>query len=84
VQLLEFGQRFINFKAAVKIVNNHTGKIEFMGMFVDCPYRILRYAEVVNVEVDEQYLRIYITSKQKMFFDTEPHFSIDTPPQAVI
>ena len=79
MQLLEFGQRFLNFKAAVMIINNHTGVIEFSGMFVDCPYRILRYADVVRtgLDRDNKALTIYITSTQKMFFDTVTHFLED-------
>lgn len=77
MQVLEFGQRFLNYKAAVMIVNNHTGKVEFTGMFVDCPYRLLRFADVVRVDVDsfDNVLKLYITSNSKMFFDTISHFS---------
>jgi hypothetical protein len=77
MQLLEFGQRFLNYKAAIMVVNNHTGKVEYLGMFVDCPYRLLRFADVVRIDLDEvsNVIKIYITSNGKMFFDTISHFS---------
>ncbi len=76
MQLLEFGQRFLNYKAEIKVVNNHNGKLEYKGMFVDCPYRILRFADVVRIELDteENTVRAYITSNHVMFFNTAPHF----------
>lgn len=76
MQTLEFGQRFLNYKAFVMIVNNHTGKVEFQGMFVDTPYRLLRFSDVVRMEVDnfEGKLVIYITSNSTMFFNTQSHF----------
>ena len=76
MQLLEFGQRFLNYKALVRVVNNHTGATEFAGMFMDCPYRILRFTDVVRPEIDRdnQVLILYITSNSAMFFNTVTHF----------
>lgn len=79
MQLLEFGQRFLNYKAFVRIVNNHTGVTEFAGMFMDAPYRLLRFADVVRPEVDSEQgvLILYITSNNKMFFNRESHFILE-------
>ncbi len=74
MQLLEFGQRFLNYKAFVMIVNNHTGKVEYRGMYLDAPYRFLRFTDVVSCEVDENALRIYISANNPMFFNTTSHF----------
>ncbi len=76
MQLLEFGQRFLNYKALVRLVNNHTGVTEFAGMFMDAPYRLLRFADVVRTELDSvhEVMIIYITSNSRMFFDKESHF----------
>lgn len=76
MQLLEFGLRFLNFKAFIMVVNNHTGKVEFQGMFVDAPYRLLRFADIVRVDTDkvENKLVLYITSNSAMFFNTQSHF----------
>lgn len=76
MQVLEFAQRFLNYKSAVMIINNHTGKVEFAGMFMDAPYRFLRFADVVRIDVDtnDNALKIYITSNSKIFFDTTSHF----------
>ena len=77
MSLLEFGQRFLNYKAFVRIINNHTGQCEFAGMFMDCPFRLLRFADIVRPEVDREngVLIIYITSNNKMFFVKESHFT---------
>ena len=81
MQLLEFGQRFLNYKAYVRIVNNHTGATEFAGMFMDAPYRLLRFADLVRPEIDRDNntLILYITSNSKMFFSKEQHFLLDPP-----
>ncbi len=79
MQLLEFGQRFLNYKAIVKIINNHTAKVEFQGMFMDCPYRFLRFANVVRCELDyvNSVLAIYISSNSPMYHNTQTHFLND-------
>ena len=76
MQLLEFGQRFLNYKAFVQIVNDRNGKVEFVGMFMDCPYRFLRFGNVVRPEIDSDNntLVIYITSNSAMYFNTTSHF----------
>lgn len=74
MQILEFGQRFLNYKAEIMLVNNHNGKVEFKGMFVDAPYRLLRFADVVSIELTEEYITIYLTASHGMFFNTQPHF----------
>ena len=80
MQFLEFGQRFLNYKAYIRVVNNHTGVTEFAGMYMDCTYRFLRFADVVRVEIDKDVgvLIVYITSNSTMFFNTVSHF-IDSP-----
>lgn len=84
--LEEFGQRFLNYKALVRIVNNHTGVTEFAGMFMDCPYRYLRFADVVRVELDKatKVLVFYITSNSGMFFAKESKFMIDAPAAIIL
>jgi hypothetical protein len=76
MQVLEFGQRFLNYKAMIRLVNNHTGKVEYSGMFVDSPYRLLRFADVVRPEIDKEsgVLVLYISSNSTMFFNTVSHF----------
>lgn len=79
MQLLEFGQRFLNFKALVSIRNAKTGKVEFSGMYVDCPYRYLRFSDVSRVELDRDtnILDIYVLCNSSMYFNTTTHFLVD-------
>ncbi len=78
--LLEFGQRFLNYKALVSIRNAKTGKIEFSGMFMDCPYRYLRFSDVDRLEMDRELnvLIVYVLCNSPMYFNTFSHF-IESP-----
>jgi hypothetical protein len=75
MQLLEFGQRFLNYKAIVRLINNHNGKVLFQGMFMDAPYRFLKFMDLVRVETDLEtaVLVIYASANGPMFFHTESH-----------
>jgi hypothetical protein len=76
VQLLDFGNRFLNYKAIVRVISNHDSKILFQGMFVDTPFRILKFADIVKIRLDENddVISIYITGNSTMFYNTQPHF----------
>ncbi len=74
MQLLEFAQRFLNYKAMVSIINQQTGKEEFTGMFMDCPYRYCRFSNVNRVEVDKLIMVIYITANSSMYSNVTSHF----------
>lgn len=80
MQTLEFGQRFLNYKALVKIINNHNGAVEHVGLFMDCPYRILKFTDIAKTEIDqeESALVLYVSSNNTMFYNTSPHF-IESP-----
>lgn len=80
MQLIEFGQRFLNYKALVSIRNYVTGKVEFSGMFVDCPYRFLRFGDIGRIELDNDLntMIIYVKCNSSMYFDTKSHFLIDS------
>ena len=75
--LIEFGQRFLNYKAQVMIVNNSTGKTEFRGMFMDCPYRFLRFSDIVRIELDNEDREIvfYVGCNSSMYYAEKPHFN---------
>ena len=79
MQLLEFGQRFLNYKAFVEIIQKQSGATVFKGMFMDCPYRVLRFANVVKCEVLEgaEILKISISANSPMYFNTQSHFISD-------
>lgn len=79
MQALEFGQRFLNYKAHVEIIQKQSGTIVYKGMFMDAPYRILRFADVVRVEIqpEAEILKIYITGNSPMYFNTQSHFISD-------
>ena len=79
MRLIDFGQRFLNYKALVSIRNAKTGKVEFTGMFVDCPYRYLRFGDVSRVELDTDInaMIIYVLCNSHMYFDTQSHFLND-------
>lgn len=76
MNLLEFAQRFLNYKAFIMIVNNQTGKVEFKGMFLDCPYRFCRFANVVSGEVDKDSntLILYVNCNSPMYYEVKSHF----------
>jgi hypothetical protein len=79
MQLLEYGQRFLNFKALISVRNSKTGKVEFSGMFVDCPYRYLRFADVDRVEIDNDLgiMDIYVLCNSPMYYNTQTHFLVE-------
>ena len=76
MQLLEFAQRFLNYKAYVSIRNAQTGKVEFTGMFMDCPYRYCKFSNVARCEVDTELniLVIYVLCNSSMYYNTTSHF----------
>lgn len=80
MQLIEFGQRFLNYKCIVSIRNAKTGLVEFSGMFMDCPYRFLRFADVVRLELDREsnVLDIYVLCNSPMYYATQSHFMDST------
>ena len=69
----EFGDRFLNYKAHVRLVNNHTGQCEFAGMFMDIPLRYAKFTLVVRCEVDNEknVLCLYFTAEKGIFFHRE-------------
>jgi hypothetical protein len=76
MQLLEFAQRFLNYKAFVTIINQQSGKVEFTGMFMDCPYRFCRFANVIRCEIDKDNMSLilYVVSNGNMYYNTQSHF----------
>jgi hypothetical protein len=49
-------------------------------MFMDAPFRLLRFTDVVRVELDEELgaMVIYASANGTMFFNTTSHF-IESP-----
>jgi hypothetical protein len=76
MQLLEFAQRFLNYKAYVTIYDQRTGKKEFTGMFMDCPYRICCFSDVARCEISKENLSLilHVVSNGSMYYNTTSHF----------